>query len=55
VIAALLRDQTDSTFIEGDALQKAFPGVPVLANIPQLTAGAGEGYRVAAYGRFRRS
>lgn len=55
VIAALLRDQTDATFIEGDSLQKAFPGVPVLANIPQLTAGAGEGYRVAAYGRFRRS
>ncbi len=55
VIAALMRDQTDSTFIEPDALQKAFPGVPVLANIPQLTAGAREGYRVAAYGRFRRS
>lgn len=55
VIAALLRDQTDATFIEGDSLQKAFPGVPVLATIPQLTAGAGEGYRVAAYGRFRRS
>lgn len=55
LVAALLRDQTDSTFIEGDSLQKAFPGVPVLANIPQLTAGAGEGYRIAAYGRFRRS
>lgn len=53
-VSAFLRDQTDSTFAEGDSLQHAFPGVQVLATIPQLT-GSGEGLRAAAYGRFRRS
>lgn len=52
LVAAFLRDQTDSTFAEGDALQSAFPGVQVLATIPQLS-GSGES-RAAAYGRFRR-
>lgn len=55
LIAAMLRDQTDSTFSESDALQNAFPGVPVLATIPQLSVGAGEGFRAAAYSRFKRS
>lgn len=55
LIAALLRDQTDSTFAEGDTLQKAFPGVPVLATIPQLSVGDGDSLRATAYGRFKRS
>lgn len=55
LIAAILRDQTDATFAEGEALQKAFPGVPVLATIPQLSVEAGEGFRAAAYSRFKRS
>jgi polysaccharide chain length determinant protein (PEP-CTERM system associated) len=54
VIAAFLRDQTDATFSEGDALQSAFPGVAVLATIPQLST-TGQGDRIPAYGRFRRS
>jgi polysaccharide biosynthesis transport protein len=54
IVAALLREQTDSTFTEGDSLQQAFPGVQVLATIPQLS-GSGEALRAAAYGRFRRS
>ncbi|HWM92308.1 MAG TPA: GNVR domain-containing protein [Thermoanaerobaculia bacterium] len=58
IVAALLRDQTDSTFAEGDLLQQAFPGVPVLATIPQLSpqsSGSGDAFRAAAYGRFRRN
>ncbi|MES1245319.1 MAG: GNVR domain-containing protein [Acidobacteriota bacterium] len=54
VIAAFLRDRTDSTFSESDALQHAFPGVAVLAAIPQLSP-TGESDRAAAYGRFRRN
>jgi polysaccharide chain length determinant protein (PEP-CTERM system associated) len=54
MIAAFLRNQTDSTFTESDALQHAFPAVPVLATIPQLST-TGESDRAAAYGRFRRS
>lgn len=54
LIAAFLRNQTDSTFTEIDALQHAFPGVPVLASIPQMST-TGESDRAAAYGRFRRS
>lgn len=58
IVSAFLRDQTDSTFAEGDSLQHAFPGVQVLATIPQMsqqTSGSGEIFRAAAYGRFRRS
>ncbi|MEA2563089.1 MAG: protein tyrosine kinase modulator [Acidobacteriota bacterium] len=58
MVSAFLREQTDSTFAEGDALQNAFPGVHVLATIPQMTpqtGGSGELFRAAAYGRFRRS
>jgi polysaccharide chain length determinant protein (PEP-CTERM system associated) len=54
VIAAFLRNHTDSTFTESDALQHAFPGVPVLATIPQLST-TGDSDRAAAYGRFRRN
>jgi polysaccharide chain length determinant protein (PEP-CTERM system associated) len=54
MIAAFLRNQSDSTFTEVDALQHAFPGVPVLATIPQLST-TGESDRAAAYGRFRRN
>jgi polysaccharide chain length determinant protein (PEP-CTERM system associated) len=54
MVSAFLRDQTDSTFAEGDTLQNAFPGVQVLATIPQMS-GSGESLRAAAYGRFRRS
>lgn len=54
LIAAFLRNQTDSTFAEGDTLQHAFPGVPVLATIPQLSL-TGDSDRAPAYGRFRRS
>ncbi len=38
---ALLRDRLDHTFADGDSLQSAFPGVPVLAVIPPLTPGGG--------------
>ncbi len=58
MVSAFLRDQTDSTFAEGDALQHAFPGVQVLATIPQMspqTSSTGDIFRAAAYGRFRRS
>lgn len=34
---ALLRDRIDQTFADGDSLQSAFPGVPILAVIPTLT------------------
>jgi len=34
LFAALLRDQTDPTYIDADSLQQAFPGLPVLATIP---------------------
>lgn len=54
LVAAFLRDQTDSTFAEGDALQSAFPGVQVLATIPQMSA-FGESLRGPIQGRFRRS
>jgi len=34
---ALLRERIDQTYTDGDSLQSAFPGVPVLAVIPTLT------------------
>jgi uncharacterized protein involved in exopolysaccharide biosynthesis len=34
LLMALLRDQTDPTYIDADSLQQAFPGLPVLATIP---------------------
>ncbi len=44
---AVLREQTDSTFADADTLQAAFPGVPVLATIPQLDETRGRLYRPA--------
>lgn len=34
---AFLRERIDQTFADGDSLQSAFPGVPILAVIPTLT------------------
>jgi polysaccharide chain length determinant protein (PEP-CTERM system associated) len=56
ILLALLRDQTDSTYVDGETLQQAFPGVRVLATIPifsaeAVTASAGSGTQ----SRFRRS
>jgi protein tyrosine kinase modulator len=44
---AVLREQTDSTFADPDALQAAFPGVPVLATIPLLDGARRQVYRPA--------
>ena len=38
--AATLREQTDATYVDGEALQAAFPGVPVLATIPTFSGNA---------------
>jgi polysaccharide chain length determinant protein (PEP-CTERM system associated) len=53
LVSALLREQTDSTYVDAESLQQAFPGVPVLATIPILSTG--DGKPPVAYGRFRRS
>jgi polysaccharide chain length determinant protein (PEP-CTERM system associated) len=54
--AALLREQTDSTYGDADELQQAFPGVPVLATIPIFSSRETAGFRTAAAAasRFRR-
>jgi polysaccharide chain length determinant protein (PEP-CTERM system associated) len=54
--AALLREQTDSTYDDAEDLQQAFPGVPVLATIPTFSSRETAGFRnaAAAAGRFRR-
>jgi polysaccharide chain length determinant protein (PEP-CTERM system associated) len=54
--AALLREQTDSTYANAEALQQAFPGVPVLATIPIFSSRETAGFRnaAAAASRFRR-
>jgi polysaccharide chain length determinant protein (PEP-CTERM system associated) len=53
--AALLREQTDSTYGDVEELQQAFPGVPVLATIPTFTSQETAGFRAAAAAsRFRR-
>ncbi|HEX2224293.1 MAG TPA: Wzz/FepE/Etk N-terminal domain-containing protein [Thermoanaerobaculia bacterium] len=41
VVAALLREQTDTTYTDADELQKDFPGVPVLATIPVFESSGG--------------
>lgn len=41
IVAALLREQTDSTYTDADELQKDFPGVPVLATIPVFESSGG--------------
>ena len=54
--AALLREQTDSTYSDADDLQEAFPGVPVLATIPTFSSQETAGFRQAATAsRFRRA
>jgi polysaccharide chain length determinant protein (PEP-CTERM system associated) len=35
-LLAVLRERLDQTYVDGDSLQAAFPGVPVLAVIPTL-------------------
>lgn len=45
--AALLREQTDSTYADAESLQEAFPGVPVLATIPIFSSKETAGYRNA--------
>jgi polysaccharide chain length determinant protein (PEP-CTERM system associated) len=53
--AALLREQTDSTYGDAEELQQAFPGVPVLATIPTFSSQETAGFRTAAAAsRFRR-
>ena len=53
--AALLREQTDSTYGDAEELQQAFPGVPVLATIPTFSSKETAGFRTAAAAsRFRR-
>jgi len=54
--AALLREQTDSTYGDAEELQQAFPGVPVLATIPIFSSRETAGFRnaAAAASRFRR-
>lgn len=54
--AALLREQTDSTYSNAEELQQAFPGVPVLATIPIFSGRETAGFRTAAAAasRFRR-
>lgn len=54
--AALLREQTDSTYGDAEELQQAFPGVPVLATIPIFSSEETAGFRnaAAAASRFRR-
>ncbi|HYG63920.1 MAG TPA: GNVR domain-containing protein [Thermoanaerobaculia bacterium] len=54
ILLSLLRDQTDSTYADGDALQQAFPGVRVLATIPIFSAEAVAG-SATAQSRFRRN
>lgn len=54
--AALLREQTDSTYGDAEDFQQAFPGVPVLATIPTFSSRETAGFRNAAVAasRFRR-
>jgi uncharacterized protein involved in exopolysaccharide biosynthesis len=55
LLLALLREQTDSTYTDADALQQAFPGVRVLATIPIFNAEAVAGSMATPQSRFRRS
>lgn len=51
--AALLREQTDSTYADADDLQEAFPGVPVLATIPTFSSQETAGLRGSAMATSR--
>lgn len=55
--AALLREQTDSTYADADDLLEAFPGVSVLATIPTFSSQETAGLRqaAAAPSRLRRA
>lgn len=55
--AALLRAQADTTYIDAEQLQQAFPAVPVLATIPTFSSQETAGFRTtaAAASRFRRA
>jgi polysaccharide chain length determinant protein (PEP-CTERM system associated) len=56
ILLALLREQTDSTYFDGETLQQAFPGVRVLATIPIFSAEAGAASAGAGpQSRFKRS
>jgi polysaccharide chain length determinant protein (PEP-CTERM system associated) len=39
-VLALLREQTDPTYVDPESLQEAFPGVPLLATIPVFSGAA---------------
>jgi polysaccharide chain length determinant protein (PEP-CTERM system associated) len=52
--AAVLREQTDSTYGDAESLQQAFPGVPVLATIPVFKSTDTGGLRGSA-SRFGRA
>jgi polysaccharide chain length determinant protein (PEP-CTERM system associated) len=41
LLAALLRDRTDPTYVDADSLQQAFPGLPLLATIPVFQGARG--------------
>jgi polysaccharide chain length determinant protein (PEP-CTERM system associated) len=53
IAAAALREQTDQTYSDADSLQRAFPGLPVLATIPLIrgTARDEPGYHDARQAR----
>lgn len=53
IAAAALREQTDQTYTDADSLQRAFPGLPVLATIPLIrgTARDEPGYHDARQAR----
>ena len=38
LLLAMLRDRTDSTYVDAASLQQAFPGVPLLATIPVFSS-----------------
>jgi polysaccharide chain length determinant protein (PEP-CTERM system associated) len=52
--AALVREQTDSTYADAESLESAFPAVPVLATIPIFTSTQTSGLRGSA-SRFGRA
>lgn len=51
---ALVREQTDSTYVDAESLESAFPAVPVLATIPVFTSTETAGLRGSA-SRFGRA
>ena len=45
LLAALLRERSDPTYLDAESLQQAFPGLPLLATIP-VFQGAGSTSRL---------